>query len=93
MCYPVCGIMHIKESLLLGVGLLIPAIAPPLVSQRSLYVLSCLWDNAYKRILAARCWSSRSTQCSTTGFTKVIVCGIMHIKEFLLLGVGLLRLS
>ena len=32
---------------------LIPASAPRLVSQRPWYVLSSLWDDAYKRILAA----------------------------------------
>ena len=31
---------------------LIPASAPRLVQQRPLYVLSCLWDGAYKRTLA-----------------------------------------
>ena len=31
---------------------LIPASAPRLVSQRSWYVLSCLWDGAYKRTIA-----------------------------------------
>ena len=31
MINPVCGIMHIKESLLLGVGILVPASAPLLV--------------------------------------------------------------
>ena len=32
---------------------LIPASAPPLVKQRLWYVLSCLWDDAYQRTLAA----------------------------------------
>ena len=32
---------------------LVPASAPRLVSQRLWYVLSCLWDDAYKRTLAA----------------------------------------
>ena len=32
---------------------LIPASAPRLVQQRPCYVLSCLWDGAYKRTLAA----------------------------------------
>ena len=32
---------------------LIPASAPRLVKQRLWYVLSCLWDDAYKRTLAA----------------------------------------
>ena len=32
---------------------LIPASAPRLVYQRPWYVLSCLWDGAYKRTLAA----------------------------------------
>ena len=32
---------------------LVPASAPRLVQQRPWYVLSCLWDSAYKRILAA----------------------------------------
>ena len=32
---------------------LIPASAPRLVQQRLWYVLSCLWDGAYKRTLAA----------------------------------------
>ena len=31
---------------------LVPASAPRLVSQRPWYVLSCLWDGAYKRTLA-----------------------------------------
>ena len=31
---------------------LIPATAPRLVLQRPWYVLSCLWDDAYKRTLA-----------------------------------------
>ena len=31
---------------------LVPASAPPLVYQRLWYVLSCLWDGAYKRTLA-----------------------------------------
>ena len=32
---------------------LVPASAPQLVKQRLWYVLSCLWDDAYKRTLAA----------------------------------------
>ena len=32
---------------------LVPASAPRLVLQRQWYVLSCLWDDAYKRTLAA----------------------------------------
>ena len=32
---------------------LVPASAPRLVKQRPWYVLSCLWDDAYKRTLAA----------------------------------------
>ena len=32
---------------------LVPANAPPLVAQRPWYVLSCLWNVAYKRTLAA----------------------------------------
>ena len=32
---------------------LVPASAPRLVLQRPWYVLSCLWDGAYKRTLAA----------------------------------------
>ena len=32
---------------------LIPASAPRLVKQKPWYMLSCLWDNAYKRTLAA----------------------------------------
>ena len=31
---------------------LVPASAPQLVQQRPWYVLSCLWDGAYKRTLA-----------------------------------------
>ena len=31
---------------------LVPASAPRLVQQRPWYVLSCLWDGAYKRTLA-----------------------------------------
>ena len=31
---------------------LVPAIAPRLVYQRPWYVLSCMWDGAYKRTLA-----------------------------------------
>ena len=31
---------------------LVPASAPRLVQQRLWYVLSCLWDGAYKRTLA-----------------------------------------
>ena len=31
----------------------VPASAPRLVLQRPWYVLSCLWDDAYKRTLAA----------------------------------------
>ena len=33
--------------------LLVPASAPRLVWQRPWYVLSCLWDDAYKRTIAA----------------------------------------
>ena len=32
---------------------LVPASAPWLVQQRLWYVLSCLWDGAYKRTIAA----------------------------------------
>ena len=32
---------------------LVPVSAPRLVYQRPWYVLSCLWDDAYKRTLAA----------------------------------------
>ena len=31
----------------------VPASAPRLVQQRPRYVVSCLWDDAYKRTLAA----------------------------------------
>ena len=34
---------------------LVPACAPRLVYQRLWYVLSCLWDGAYKRIIADDC--------------------------------------
>ena len=33
--------------------ILVPASAPRLVQQRPWYVLSCLWDDAYKRTIAA----------------------------------------
>ena len=29
--------------------------------------------------IVTRCWSSRSSQCSTTGFTQVIVCVILSV--------------
>ena len=32
---------------------LVQAMSPPLLYQRPRYVLSCLWDDAYKRTLAA----------------------------------------
>ena len=35
---------------------LVPASAPRLVQQRPWYVLSCLWDGAYKRTLATVIW-------------------------------------
>ena len=75
VCYSVCGMVHIKDPLLLGARcssmvrafahgamghqidpswdgpielFLVPASFP-----RPWYVLSCLWDDAYKRTLAA----------------------------------------
>ena len=46
----------VLESILHGGPIelfLIPASAPRLVYQRLWYVISCLWDGAYKRTLAA----------------------------------------
>ena len=64
MCYPVYGIVHINAHGAMGRRIdpswggpielfLVPASAPPLVYQRPWYVLSCLWNGAYKRTLAA----------------------------------------
>ena len=83
MCYPVCGMVHIKEPLLLigksspcgGSGFplslspielfLIRASVPRLVQQRLWYVLYCLWDGAYKRPLVL---IEKSSPCGGSGF-------------------------
>ena len=44
---------------------LVPASAPRLVEQRPWYVLSCLWDGAYKRTLAA---NQKVAHVSAAGF-------------------------
>ena len=47
--------MHLMENgvILHGGPIVFPVSAPRLVYQRLWYVLSCLWDGAYKRTLAA----------------------------------------
>ena len=79
MCYPVYGMMHIKEPLRLirksspcdGSGF------PLLLSEWSFAI--CLTPY----------YCNCSSQCSMTGVTKVVVCailsGMMHITEPLLL--------
>ena len=49
---------------------LVPASAPRLVYQRPWYVLSCLWDGAYKRTLAVNrkekpMWRQRVSSLTT----------------------------
>ena len=44
---------------------LVPVSAPQLVYQRPWYVLSCLWDDAYKRTLAA---NGKRSLCGGSGF-------------------------
>ena len=56
VCVCVCVCMYVCVYSLIGGPIelfLVPASAPRLVQQRPWYVLSCLWDDAYKRTLAA----------------------------------------
>ena len=39
-------------------------------------MLSCLWDGAYKGTLVA---ISRTSQCTTTGVTKAVMCVILSV--------------
>ena len=74
---------------------LVPTSALQLVYQKPRYVLSCLCDGSYKKIpwsiVATRFLSCYlSSQCSTTGVRKGCgmcypVCGMIHIKDSLLL--------
>ena len=48
---------------------LVPDSVPRLVKQRPWYVLSCLWDDAYKRTLAA---DQKSAFCGGIGFPLAI---------------------
>ena len=99
MCYPVCGMINIKDSLLLirksiphsgSIGFLflrlilhggpielflVPASAPRLVYQRPWYVLSCLWDDAYKRTLAFN--RKRVAHVVAAGFLSCYLCGTL----------------
>ena len=100
MCYPVCGMVELFPvpasaprlvqtravvCVILYVGWLSYFPFQPVLhdwcKQRPWYVLSCMWDGSV---------ISRSSQCSTTGVNKgrgmcYPVCGMMHIKEPLLL--------
>ena len=57
MCYPVCGMVHIKEPLLL-------------IDKSSLCGGSGFPFSLF---------ISRSSQCSTTGVTKAVVCVILSV--------------
>ena len=48
---------------------LVPASAPRLVYQRLWYVLSCLWDDAYKKTLML---IGKSSPCGGSGFSLSI---------------------
>ena len=51
---------------------LVPASAPQLVYQRPWYVLSCMWDGAYKRTLAV---SRRVAHVAAAGFLSHYLSG------------------
>ena len=85
MCYPVCGMVHIKERLLL-------------IDKSSLCgssgfpfsLRSWCGGSSDQSFMGWTHWAiSRSSQCSTTGVTKAVVCvilsGMVHIKDPLLL--------
>ena len=63
MCYPVCGMVHIKEPLLCIDG-----------TAESMYV-TCY---ASEMVLSGKA-ISRSSQCSMTGVTKAVVCAILSV--------------
>ena len=89
MCYPVCGMVHIKYPLLL-----IKKSSPCLVP---LFGVSLGWlcgsycrvfmkvtsrecaDQQLVTLFPSLCSISRSSQCSTTGITKVMVCAILSM--------------
>ena len=72
MCYPVCGMVHIKVPLLL-IGKSSPCGGsgfPLLLSEWSFTI----YPTSYNRGAI-----SRSSQCSTTGVTKSVVCVILSV--------------
>ena len=52
---------------------LVPASAPRLVQQRPCYVLSCLWDDAYKKNTC--CYSERVAHVATADFLSHYLSG------------------
>ena len=77
MCYPVCGMVHIKEPLLsIDKSSLCGSSGFPFsLSEWSLTI--CLLDRSFMG------WTHyaifRSSQCSTTGVTKAVVCVILSV--------------
>ena len=57
---------------------LVPASAPRLVYQRPWYVLSCLWDGAYKITLAA---NRRVDHVAATGFLSRYLNGPLPMSD------------
>ena len=56
---------------------LVPASAPQLVYQRQWYVLSCLWDGAYKRIsMNSPCSGGSGFPLSLSGPLPYVQCHI-----------------
>ena len=71
MYYPVCGMTHIKEPLLLiGKSSLCGGSGFPLLLYEWSFTI-CLMP--YNQTI------SHSSQCSTTGVTKAVVCAILSV--------------
>ena len=49
------------------------------------YMASDIWSTLYDLQQGLVPASARSSQCSTTGVTKAMACGMMHMREPLLL--------
>ena len=59
MSFAYCSKQHVT--------FLVPSSAPRVVTQRPWYVLSCLWDGAYKRTLAANRSLCRAVEPAKAG--------------------------
>ena len=83
MCYPVCGMRHIKEPLLL-IAESYFSFRPVLhdwcnKGRRMCYSVCGMMHIKSPLLLIGKRAISRSSQCSTTGVTKAVVCVILAV--------------